>query len=43
MIRFAWYPVEVGALGGKWVWMRRVLRVPGSVTIYQMLPCGEWS
>ena len=36
-IWFAWYPVEVGALGSKWVWLKRVLRVPGPVTMYQEL------
>lgn len=35
--KFAWWPVEVGALGGKWVWLRRVLVVPGPVTVYQEL------
>jgi hypothetical protein len=34
---FAWYPVEVGALGGSWVWLRTVMRVPGIVTIHQLI------
>lgn len=35
---FAWYPVEVGAFGGRWVWLRRVWRNRcAGVTIYQRL------
>lgn len=41
---FAWYPVELGALGGRWVWLRWVLKVPsppGYWAIYQALEDDE--
>jgi hypothetical protein len=37
---FAWYPVELGALGGRWAWLRYVQKIPspsGYPTIYQEL------